>query len=141
MTLDWESATPLASLLGGGLIGLSAALLVVANGKVAGISGILAGLLQRLDQRNAWRLAFLLGLLFAPIAYEVLWGMPEIVVTTDKGLLISAGILVGFGTRLGNGCTSGHGVCGIARLSLRSIAATAVFMTTAMLTVGIGRWV
>ncbi|MGY1490148.1 YeeE/YedE family protein [Methylobacillus pratensis] len=141
MTLDWENATPLASLLGGGLIGLSAALLVVANGKVAGISGILAGLLQRLDQRNAWRLAFLLGLLFAPIAYEVLWGMPEIVVTTDKGLLISAGILVGFGTRLGNGCTSGHGVCGIARLSLRSIAATAVFMATAMLTVWIGRWV
>ncbi|MFL9610493.1 YeeE/YedE family protein [Methylobacillus sp. Pita2] len=141
MTLDWESATPLASLLGGGLIGLSAALLVVANGKVAGISGILAGLLQRLDQRNAWRLVFLLGLLFAPIAYEVLWGMPEIVVTTDKGLLISAGILVGFGTRLGNGCTSGHGVCGIARLSLRSIAATAVFMATAMLTVWIGRWI
>lgn len=141
MTLDWESATPLASLLGGGLIGLSATLLVVTNGKVAGISGILAGLLQRLDQRNAWRLAFLLGLLFAPIAYEVLWGMPEIVVTTDKGLLISAGILVGFGTRLGNGCTSGHGVCGIARLSLRSIAATAVFMATAMLTVWIGRWV
>lgn len=141
MTLDWESATPLASLLGGGLIGLSAALLVVANGKVAGISGIVAGLLQRLDQRNAWRLAFLLGLLFAPIAYEVLWGLPEIVVTTDKGLLISAGILVGFGTRLGNGCTSGHGVCGIARLSLRSITATAVFMATAMLTVWIGRWV
>lgn len=141
MTLDWESATPLASLLGGGLIGLSAVLLVVANGKVAGISGILAGLLQKVNQRNAWRLAFLLGLLFAPIAYEVLWGMPEIVVTTDKGLLISAGILVGFGTRLGNGCTSGHGVCGIARLSLRSIAATAVFMATAMLTVWIGRWV
>lgn len=141
MALDWESATPLTSLLGGGLIGLSAALLVVANGKVAGISGIVSGLLQRLDKHNAWRLAFLLGLLIAPMAYEALWGVPEIVVTTDKALLISAGMLVGFGTRLGHGCTSGHGVCGIARLSLRSIVATVVFMAMAILTVWIGRWI
>ncbi|MCB5189457.1 YeeE/YedE family protein [Methylobacillus arboreus] len=141
MTLDWGNATPLASLLGGMLIGLAAAVLIVANGKVAGISGILAGLLRRLGQHNAWRIAFLAGLLLAPVIYAVYWGLPEIVVTTDWALLIGGGLLVGFGTRLGNGCTSGHGVCGIARLSPRSIVATLVFMSVAMLTVFVRHWI
>lgn len=135
MMIDWEHATPLASLAGGALIGLAALILVVANGKVAGISGIVAGSLRRPGWMNSWRVAFLSGMLLAPVVYAVFWQLPEIEVTSETPLLISAGLLVGFGTRLGNGCTSGHGVCGIARLSLRSIVATLIFMTAAMLTV------
>ena len=125
--------TPVHALTGGALIGLSAAILWVGLGRVAGISGILAGV--RTPDR-AWRLAFLAGLIVAPLLYRLSGGpsaTPD--TTTSAWIVVAGGLLVGFGTRLGGGCTSGHGVCGIARLSRRSIAATAVFMAAAMVTV------
>ncbi|HYD67207.1 YeeE/YedE family protein [Azospirillum sp.] len=131
-----ENFTPIAALAGGALIGLSAALLLVLNGRVAGISGILGGLLAPERGETAWRLAFLAGLLAAPLAYAALGGtLPEVRTDASTGLLVAGGLLVGFGTRLGSGCTSGHGVCGLARLSPRSLAATGVFMATAVATV------
>jgi len=135
-----ENFTPIAALAGGALIGLSAALLLVLNGRVAGISGILGGLLAPERGETAWRLAFLAGLLAAPLAYGTLSGpLPDVQTDASTGLLVAGGLLVGFGTRLGAGCTSGHGVCGLARLSPRSLAATGVFMATAVATVFIAR--
>ncbi|WCS28471.1 YeeE/YedE family protein (plasmid) [Methylobacterium sp. NMS14P] len=134
----------LAPLAGGALIGASAALLLLANGRIAGISGILGGLLDgRLDGRLgaaardlAWRAAFLVGLLAGPALYRLAAGQwPDIRVGASWPMLIAAGLLVGFGTRLGSGCTSGHGVCGLARLSPRSLAAVATFMAAAIVTV------
>jgi uncharacterized membrane protein YedE/YeeE len=121
--------TPFASTLGGVLIGLSAALLLWSHGKMAGISGIVGGLLvSPLSRGSAWRIAFLLGLvLTGPAIALVSAGAFENSVTRSSAALLGAGLLVGFGTRLGNGCTSGHGVCGISRLSVRSVVATAVF--------------
>ncbi|MFL9710081.1 YeeE/YedE family protein [Methylobacillus sp. Pita1] len=133
--VDWTHATPLASLAGGVLIGLAAALLLVMNGRIAGISGILGGLLKPSWRDSPWRICFLAGLLVAPWLYSLWAVLPVAVVTSDIALLVPAGLLVGFGTRLGSGCTSGHGVCGLARLSPRSIVATMVFMAAAMLTV------
>jgi uncharacterized membrane protein YedE/YeeE len=125
--------TPLSAAIGGALIGLSAVLLWVGLGRIAGISGILAGL--RLPDR-AWRVVFLVGLMAAPLLYWLAGGIAVApVVAASPWVVIAGGLLVGFGTRLGGGCTSGHGVCGIARLSRRSIAATAVFMAAAMATV------
>ena len=128
------SFDPLTALLGGALIGLAAALAVLFNGRVAGISGILGGILD-LDRANMpWRLAFLIGLIGAG---AVMLARPEatIEITGSTPLLIAGGLLVGFGTRLGSGCTSGHGVCGLARLSPRSLASVATFMATGILTV------
>lgn len=126
----------LASLGGGLLIGLAAASLLVINGRIAGISGVAAGLLTRPDRDTAWRALFLLGLLVGPWAYAALAGRPPVVqVDGSWPLLIVGGLLVGFGTRLGSGCTSGHGVCGLARLSPRSIVAVATFMVSAACTV------
>lgn len=125
------------ALLGGSLIGASAVFLMLTLGRISGINGVTSGLLTLNFKRDdLWRFAFLAGLLLGPLAYVGLGGtMPE--VTIDKGYrhLIAAGLLVGFGATLGSGCTSGHGVCGVARLSPRSLIATAVFLTTAILTV------
>jgi uncharacterized protein len=135
-----DNFTPLSALAGGVLIGTSAAILLILNGRIAGISGIVGGLLQPTRGDAGWRVAFLVGLLVAPLVYLTL-GIPLPPVTLDAplGLLALAGLLVGFGTRLGAGCTSGHGVCGIGRGSPRSLAATAVFMTAALATVFVAR--
>jgi len=134
------SFTPLSALAGGLLIGTGAATLLIFNGKILGISGILGGLIQR-DYRDVpWRIAFLAGLIVAPMLYAAFGGdLPSIEIESSAGLLVLAGLLVGFGTRLGAGCTSGHGVCGIGRGSPRSLVATAIFLTVAMATVFITR--
>ncbi|HYH21478.1 MAG TPA: YeeE/YedE thiosulfate transporter family protein [Azospirillum sp.] len=135
-----ENFTPFAALAGGALIGLSAALLLVLNGRVAGISGMLGGLVAPARGETAWRLAFLAGLLAAPLAYAALGGtLPDVQADASAALLVVGGLLVGFGTRLGSGCTSGHGVCGLARLSPRSLVATGVFMAAAVATVFVAR--
>jgi uncharacterized membrane protein YedE/YeeE len=127
--------TPIASSIGGLLIGLSAAGLLLWNGEIAGISGIVGGAVAPSDGDRSWRLAFLAGLVIGGAAFAVAWpaafGAPE----GGALRLVVAGLLVGFGTRLGSGCTSGHGVCGIARRSLRSIVATMAFMAAAFVTV------
>lgn len=131
---------PVSALIGGALIGLAASLLMLLNGRIAGISGIVAGLIEPASRDWGWRLAFVAGLVAAPLL-ALLAGhrlpapeMPESVI-----LIALSGVLVGFGSRLGSGCTSGHGVCGLARLSRRSLAATAVFILTAMIVVAIAR--
>jgi uncharacterized protein len=139
-----ENFTPVSAAIGGALIGLSAALLWVAMGRIAGISGILGGLIGGMGTTRSreitWRLAFLAGLIAAPLLYRLGGGaLPEPSVATAPGLLIAAGLLVGIGTRMGSGCTSGHGVCGLARLSPRSLAATALFMGSAAVTVFVAR--
>jgi hypothetical protein len=139
MSIDWIAFTPWRSLVGGILIGLAAALLILFNGRVAGISGIVAGLLRPRDADIAWRVAFVAGLIVAPIAYLLVAGAPAIDIDADYTLLVAAGLLVGIGTRYGAGCTSGHGVCGISRLSPRSITATIVFIAVGMITVFVAR--
>ena len=136
MTIDWTHFTPLTALCGGLLIGLSAAVLLLFNGRIAGISGIVGGLLQRYKAGDfAWRMAFVLGLVLAPALYRVFGELPESRIDADLATLVVAGLLVGFGSRLGSGCTSGHGVCGLSRLSPRSMVATATFMATGFITV------
>ncbi len=126
----------LAPLAGGALIGASAALLLLANVRIAGISGILGGLLGPLSQEAMGRIAFLVGLVAGPILFRLATGhWPAVRLESSTPMLVVAGLLVGFGTRLGSGCTSGHGVCGLARLSPRSFAAVATFMAAAFLTV------
>ncbi len=131
---------PVSALLGGALIGLASTLLMLLLGRIAGISGILAGCLNWADQGKGWRLAFLAGLVAAPLIGRVL-GFPLLSpqMPTSWAVVAAAGLLVGFGTRLGGGCTSGHGVCGIARMSPRSIVATIIFTITAMIVVAIIR--
>lgn len=133
--------TPWASLLGGGLIGLSAAVLIVFNGRIAGISDIVGRLLPPWgrDGGLAGRALFVAGLIAAPLLFETGGYAIEQTVSPKLGLLALAGVLVGFGTIIGNGCTSGHGVCGLARLSPRSLVATLVFMATAVVTVFVTR--
>lgn len=137
-----EHFTPVSALLGGVMIGLAASALVVVSGRIAGISGILGGLLEGSKSDLLWRIAFLVGLVVGPwlvtLAQE---RSSEIVMQASSLTLVIAGILVGFGTRLGNGCTSGHGVCGVARASPRSIVATVVFFSVAAITVFIARHV
>lgn len=139
MTIDWLHFTPWTALAGGLLIGLAAALLVLFNGRIAGISGILGGLLRAARSDVGWRLAFLAGLLTAPLLYAMVAALPEVTVEAGSGTLVAAGLLVGVGTRYGSGCTSGHGVCGISRGSPRSLAATAAFMFAGFVTVFIVR--
>ena len=136
-----ENCTPLPAAAGGALIGLAAALLWIANGRIAGISGILGGLAGASAKDTGWRLAFLAGLTAAPLLYIAVAGTPVAVVNAGPVGLIAAGLLVGFGTRLGGGCTSGHGVCGLARLSWRSLVATCLFMASAGITVFLARHV
>ncbi len=137
--VDWQAFTPWASLAGGALIGLAAALLLWLNGRIAGISGIVGGLLRPVAGDRAWRVAFVLGLLLAPLAYGVVAALPVLQVDAGYGLLVLAGLLVGVGTRYGAGCTSGHGVCGLSRLSLRSLVATVTFMAVGFATVFVVR--
>ena len=141
MRIDWLHFTPWASLSGGILIGLATALLLLANGRVAGVSGILGGLLRPARGDVAWRVAFVLGLFVAPIVWLAMRAMPPAQIDHSPALLAVGGLLVGIGTRFGNGCTSGHGVCGIARLSPRSLLATACFMAAGFVTVFIVRHV
>jgi len=133
--IDWAHFTPWASLAGGVLIGLAAAMFLLVNGRVAGISGILGGLLRPVRGDVAWRAAFLAGLLFAPALYALASRYPLPTIEAGYPLLLLAGALVGIGTRYGSGCTSGHGVCGLSRLSPRSLAATFAFMAAGFATV------
>lgn len=135
MTIDWINFTPWTSLAGGALIGTAAALFILFNGRIAGISGILGGLLKPTRGDILWRLAFIGGIVAAPLVYSIAAALPEAKVEADTATLIIAGLLVGLGTRYGSGCTSGHGVCGISRLSPRSLAATAFFMAAGFVTV------
>ena len=136
--MDFENFTPVSALIGGVAIGTSASLLLWFNGRIAGITGILAELLHPRAGEVGWRLAFVLGL--AVGAFGLALAMPGVfTVHPDRslGTIAIAGLIVGFGTRMGNGCTSGHGVCGIPRGSLRSIVATLTFIATGAITVGI----
>jgi hypothetical protein len=130
--------TPVSAAIGGALIGLSSVLLMMLTGRVAGISGILGGLLGPGISDKGWRVAFIAGLILAPlIAASIGYAMPSPEMPASWIVIVAAGLLVGFGTRLGGGCTSGHGICGIARLSLRSITATAIFMVAAIVVVAL----
>lgn len=139
MTLDWTYFTPWTSLAGGILIGIAAAMLVLLNGRVAGISGIVGGLLSPRRGEIAWRLAFVAGLFAAPLLVGVLGQNPVPRIDAGFGTLVIAGLLVGVGTSYGSGCTSGHGVCGLSRLSPRSLVATGAFMLAGIVTVWIVR--
>ncbi len=139
MTIAWPSFTPWTALAGGLLIGLATALLVLFNGRIAGISGIVGGLLRPLRGDLAWRAAFVAGLVMAPLAWLVFAGLPRLHVAAGTPTLVVAGLLVGIGTRYGSGCTSGHGVCGLSRGSSRSLVATAAFMAAGFVTVFIVR--
>lgn len=131
--------TPWQSLIGGLLIGFSTLLLIRWLGKVAGISGIVGQLWAGNASDKAWRLAFVIGLLLSPFVYQIFTPLPEMQIAAGLPVLIVAGLLVGFGTRLGSGCTSGHGVCGLSRLSLRSLVATLTFMLVAIMVVWLSR--
>jgi hypothetical protein len=132
--------TPVSAALGGALIGLSAVLLMLFTGRVAGISGISGGLLELQSSDKSWRVAFIAGLILAPlIAGWIGYGMSPPQISASWMTIIVGGVLVGFGTRLGGGCTSGHGICGVARFSHRSIAATAIFVLTAVAVVAVNR--
>ena len=139
MTVNWTDFTPWTALGGGLLIGLAAALFVLFNGRIAGISGIVGGLLRPAQGERGWRIAFLLGLIAAPLVYTLAAPLPAMRIDAGTGTLIAAGLLVGVGTRYGAGCTSGHGVCGLARGSVRSLAATLAFMVAGFATVFIVR--
>lgn len=128
MSIDWTHFTPGLSLIGGVLIGISSALFILANGRIAGISGILGGLLRPATGDVRWRIAFLLGLVIAPALAYLFIPYEAPTIDADTGTLLAAGLLVGIGTRYGGGCTSGHGVCGLSRLSPRSLVATLSFM-------------
>ena len=141
MMIDWIAFTPWASLAGGVLIGIAAAMFVVLNGRVAGVSGVLGGLLRPARGDVAWRIAFVLGLVAAPAVYVLGTALPLPTINAGFGALALAGLLVGVGTRYGSGCTSGHGVCGLARLSPRSLVATLTFMGAGFATVFILRHV
>ena len=139
MNLDWSSFTPWSALAGGLLIGVAAAAFVLLNGRIAGISGIVGGLLRPVRGDIGWRLAFVFGLAGAPLAYSLLAPLPAVTVAADDLTLVAAGLLVGLGTRYGAGCTSGHGVCGLSRRSPRSLAATLAFMLAGFATVFVTR--
>jgi uncharacterized protein len=131
-----ENFTPVSGLVGGLLIGLSTALMMLFNGKIAGISGIVGGLLSRKGSEVGWRAVFIVGLLLGAFIYVLATGAAlPVYIQASLPVVVIAGLLVGFGTRLGSGCTSGHGVVGIARLSKRSIVATLVFFAAATVTV------
>ena len=141
MTIDWNNFTPWASLAGGVMIGLASALFLLFNGKIAGISGIVGGLLQPKRGDVLWRVAFVVGIVIAPLAFSVVRPLPDVDIEAGYPLLVIAGLLVGIGTRYGSGCTSGHGVCGLSRRSPRSIVATVAFMFAGFATVFIARHV
>ena len=135
MTIDWNHFTPWASLGGGILLGLASALFILLNGRILGISGIVGGLLRPKQGDVSWRLSFLLGLLVAPVLYLLVAGPIPARIDAGWATVVIAGLLVGVGTRYGSGCTSGHGVCGLSRLSPRSLVATLAFMGAGFVTV------
>jgi uncharacterized protein len=139
MSIDWNAFTPGSALAGGVLIGVAAAMFALLNGRIAGISGIVGGLLKPAKGDMGWRAAFVLGLVGAPMVYMLFAAVPTSQIDAEFGALIAAGLLVGIGTRYGSGCTSGHGVCGLSRLSLRSFAATLTFMGAGFATVFVMR--
>ena len=135
--IDWQAFTPI-SLVGGLMLGVATAILLLGIGRIAGISGIFSSLLKP-KRVEMWQVLFIAGLIVSPLLYRLVKPLPVLDISTSIPLLIAAGLLVGFGTRLGSGCTSGHGICGNARLSPRSMAATVTFMLFGILTVYIGR--
>lgn len=135
MTIDWNAFTPWAALTGGLLIGIAAAMFVLLNGRIAGVSGVLGGLVNPAKGDVAWRMSFVLGLLIAPTVYAFFSAGSPLRIDAGDGALVLAGLLVGAGTRYGSGCTSGHGVCGLSRLSPRSLVATLAFMGAGFVTV------
>jgi uncharacterized protein len=135
MTIDWNHFTPWASLAGGILLGLASTMFVLLNGRVLGISGILGGLVRPRGGDTGWRISFIGGLLLAPTLWQLLAQPVAFRPQTTGAVLVLAGLLVGWGTRYGSGCTSGHGVCGLSRLSRRSLAATLTFMAAGFATV------
>ena len=137
--IDWQAFTPI-SLIGGLMLGVATVVLLLGMGRIAGISGITASLLIP-KQVEVWQILFVLGLVIAPLLYQLVLPLPVVKVNSSVPLLIVAGLLVGFGTRMGSGCTSGHGICGNARFSPRSMVATATFMGFGIITVFIGRQV
>ena len=139
MSIAWNAFTPASALIGGAIIGAAAALFVVLNGRIAGVSGILGGLMGPRAGDVSWRIAFVAGLVAAPLAWGLLAALPEIHVDASYPALVAAGLLVGVGTRYGGGCTSGHGVCGVSRLSPRSVVATLSFMAAGFATVYVAR--
>ncbi len=139
MIIDTANFTPGLSLLGGVLAGAASALFILNNGRIAGISGILGGLLNPRKDDIIWRIAFLLGLIAAPTITFMFMPAPEVTIEAETATLIIAGILVGVGTRYGSGCTSGHGICGLSRLSPRSLIATLSFMAAGMAVVFVMR--
>ena len=139
MTIDWNAFTPWASLAGGVIIGTAAAMFILLNGRIAGISGVLGGLLKPVRGDISWRVAFIAGLLGAPLLYALFTELPRPQIDAGYIGLVAAGLLVGVGTRYGSGCTSGHGVCGISRFSPRSLVATAAFMLAGFVTVYVVR--
>ncbi|MFA3781316.1 YeeE/YedE family protein [Yersinia sp. 1652 StPb PI] len=139
MTIDWINFTPYSALAGGAVLGVAVTLLLLATGRIAGISGILGGLLSPKTGDRGWRMAFIIGLVISPLVYSLFTALPAIQIDAGLPTLILAGLLVGIGTRYGAGCTSGHGVCGLARFSPRSLVATLSFMFTGFITVGLVR--
>ena len=135
MNIDWTHVTPWSALPGGVLIGTAAAMFALFNGRIAGVSSIVGGLLSPLKGDVAWRLAFAAGLIAAPLCYALIAPLPAIRIEAGTSTLLVAGLITGLGTRLGYGCTSGHGVCGISRLSPRSMLATGCFMASGFVTV------
>ncbi|CNE83060.1 YeeE/YedE thiosulfate transporter family protein [Yersinia nurmii] len=141
MNIDWMNFTPYSAAVGGVILGCAVALFWVFNGRITGISGILGGLLAGKKGDISWRLTFLIGLIISPLVYALFLPLPAIQIDADIGTLVAAGLLVGIGTRYGSGCTSGHGVCGLSRFSLRSLAATLSFMLGGFFTVWLIRHV
>ena len=139
MTIDWNHFTPLASLAGGIVLGVASAIFILLNGRVLGISGILGGLLRPQRGDTGWRLFFIAGLLVAPTAWALVNPAPVPRIEAGWSVLVIAGLLVGWGTSYGSGCTSGHGVCGLSRLSPRSLVATLAFMGAGFATVLLAR--
>lgn len=137
--IAWDNFTPWSALAGGIIIGLSAAGFILLNGRIAGISGILGGLLVPQKRDVLWRIAFLAGMFAAPLLWMMTAELPPIEIKASYPVLVAAGLLVGIGTRYGSGCTSGHGVCGLSRLSARSLTATLTFMVAGFVTVYILR--
>ncbi len=139
--INWEEFTPWSALAGGMVIGIATALFLLFNGRIAGISGIVGGLFRLQKEDMSWRIAFIAGLIAAPLIWQLFLGLPVIHISNNYAALAIAGLVVGIGTRYGSGCTSGHGVCGLSRLSPRSFIATLVFMGTGVVTVYIIRHV
>lgn len=135
MNIDFAAFTPISSFVGGLMIGLAVALLILFNGRIAVISGIVGGLLRPKPGEIAWRVAFIIGLMLAPVVWVLFSALPVIDINASYPLLIAAGLILGISTRYGAGCTSGHGVCGLSRLSPRSLVATLAFITSGVITV------